>query len=350
MDKIKINGSTSYEYIIDRGLLTSSGNILRDSVGGNNALIVTDTNISNLYLEKVSASLENADYKTHSVIFDASESSKNLNNYTILLNTLSENNFSKSDIIIALGGGLIGDLAGFAAATYKRGLKFVIMPTTLLAAVDSSIGGKTAINLPNAKNSVGIIRNPSIILCDPTCLSTLPIEALRDGYAEIVKYGILEGIEIIDALNTAISSADYSDIILKSVNIKKKYVEEDESDLNLRQFLNLGHLFGHAIEACSNYTISHGSAVAKGLNLEIKCATTAGFCDESMYRKINDILVSLNFDLSCDYSSKELLKYMLQDKRIQKETINVIIPISFGDYKIMPFSTSNFLKYIEVSL
>lgn len=366
MERIKINGSTSYEYIIDNELMSASGLILHDYVGGNKTLIICDEITANLFLDTVSQSLNKAGYKTFSFIAKSSEnenltenqtltssaintfdSIKSLDNFGSILNFLSKNNFEKSDLLIALGGGAIGDLAGFAAATYKRGLNFAILPTTLLSAVDSSVGGKNALNLPNAKNQIGVIRNPSIVLCDPLAFSTLSQDAFLDGYAEIVKYGILEGFEIIESLKSAILANDFHNIICKSVNIKKKYVEKDERDNNMRQFLNLGHLIGHAIEAQSNYTISHGSAIAKGLFYESKITSAAGFSQYDTHLEIAKVLIYLGFDLSLNCNPKELIQYIEYDKRIKNNKTNLIIPQDFGNCIMKSITKEELIRIVR---
>lgn len=350
MDKITINGSTSYNVLIERNILDNVGNILREELGGNKALVVTDTHVAALYLGEVSDSLGEAGYNVTSLKLSPGEETKNIDNYVLLLNTLSENEFSTSDLIIALGGGTIGDLAGFVASTYKRGMKFVQLPTTLLACVDSSIGGKSAINLVAGKNQVGTIRNPSIVFCDPNVVSSLSKDALLEGYAEIIKYGILNGSEIIDLLRIAAISKDYSEVIAKAISIKKSYVEEDECDSNSRQFLNLGHLVGHAIEAASNYSISHGKAVALGLIIESKCCSLSGLCEMSSYLKISSIVREFGFDDANHYGLHELLPYMLRDKRIRDGKIDIVVPASIGNCILRKLPVSDIEDFLRLGL
>ena len=224
MDRIKVNGSTSYDVVIERGILGRTGDLLLDEIGGDKALIVSDTNVGSLYMNTVADSLRDAGYEVNTIALAPGEQSKSLENYEFLLGYLADHEYAGTDIAVALGGGMIGDLVGFTASTYKRGMKCVQIPTSLLAAVDSSVGGKTAVNLPSGKNQVGTIRNPAIVICDPEVLSTLSDEALHEGYAEIIKYGILRGCDIIDALRAAVSGpspADFSEVIRLSVTVNE---------------------------------------------------------------------------------------------------------------------------------
>lgn len=330
MERININGSTSYNVIIESGVLNRLGSLIRDEIGTGKALVISDSNVATLYLDNVSNSLSGAGFEVSSFVLSPGEETKNIDNYVLLLSKLSELDYSKTDFVIALGGGVIGDLAGFAAATFKRGIRFVQLPTTLLAAVDSSVGGKTAIDLPSGKNQVGIIRNPDIVICDPAVMKTLSQQSLLEGYAEIIKYAVLKGPDITDSLRQAVSTGDYSDVIYKSICIKRDYVEADEADNNTRQFLNLGHLIGHAIEASSDYQISHGIAVAYGLALESKCCALAGYTDMQVHTDIVTLLHEFGFTLDKRFSTNDLHPYLVADKRIRNSEISIIVPESIG--------------------
>lgn len=350
MDRITVNGSTSYDVIVEHGILDRVGEILRDEFEGEKALIITDSNVAALYLGNVSDSLREAGYETSSIVLSPGEQTKNIDNYFFLLNTLSEREFVKTDIIIALGGGMVGDLAGFVASTYKRGMRIAMLPTSLIAAVDSSVGGKTAVNLPSAKNQVGIIRNPSIVLCDPDVILSLSDDELHNGYAEIIKYGILNGPDIIESLRQARESSDYLDVIVKSVSIKRNVVEMDESDMDFRQFLNLGHMIGHAIEADSDYIIPHGAAVATGLALEAKCCALAGFTEMSTYLDISALLEEFDFVISEKYSSADLLPYILRDKRIRDGEIQILVPNKIGECVMRSLPANRIEDFIKLGL
>ncbi len=349
MERIIINGSSSYEVIIDRGLLSSVGDILLNKVGGEKALIVTDSNVAGLYLNVLADSLREFGYEVVDIVLPPGEESKDIENFKFLLEVLADREFSSTDVIIAFGGGVIGDLVGFVASSYRRGTKCVQIPTSLLAAVDSSIGGKNAVNLPTAKNQVGSIRNPSIVLCDPSVISTLSIDQMSDGYAEIIKYGILNGFAIIDKLHTAISNDDFSDVIADSVMIKKDIIEMDEDDQSFRQYLNLGHLIGHAIEAYNDYSISHGKAVAYGLALEARACAFAGYTSLKTYNTITDLLREFGFDIDEPYRFEDLMPYILRDKRIRNGIIQILVPLDIGECVMRPLEASKLSDFIKLA-
>lgn len=350
MDRITINGSTSYDVIIEHGILDRVGELLRDEIGGERALIVTDSNVAALYLNTVADSLRDAGYDIFSLTLAPGEQSKSIDNYVFLLNVLAEREFSGTDLIVALGGGMIGDITGFVGSTFKRGMKCVQIPTSLLAAVDASVGGKTAINTPSAKNQVGTIHNPSMVVCDPDLMSTLSDAALHEGYAEILKYGILTGSDIIDSLRAAVANGDYSDVIRRSIVIKRDIVEMDEEDLSFRQYLNLGHLVGHAIEASNDYAISHGQAVAEGLAIEARCAAMSGFIEMSSYLTITALLEEFNYDISKTYSFADLQPFLLRDKRLRNGCIQIIVPIRIGECIMRELDSVDLASYIRAGL
>jgi len=347
MKKITVHGSTEYDVLIENGLLAKAGSLVRDELGGERVLILTDSNVAALYLNEAAESFKTAGYLVNTLVLPAGEETKDIENYTYLLNVLAENKLSSSDVLVALGGGVVGDLAGFAGATYKRGMKLVQMPTSLLAAVDSSVGGKNAINLPAAKNQVGTIRNPHIVICDPELMKTLPEAELRNGWAEIIKYGLLNGMEIIEQLREA--GEDYSEVIATAVGIKRDIVEMDEGDASFRQYLNLGHLIGHAIEADSDYAISHGEAVAAGFVLEARCCAFSGYMEIGTYMEISALLEEFGFVNSEVYSSplENLLPYVQRDKRIRDGVIQILVPEKIGACRMRPLSSSQLESFLK---
>ena len=350
MEKITVNGSTSYNIVVEHDILGRVGELMRDKFASEKALIVTDSNVAPLYLNTVDASCKDADYETYSLVITPGDSSKSIDIYVNILQFLADHQFATTDIIIGLGGGMITDLVGFVASTYKRSMKCVLMPTTLLAMVDAAIGGKTAINLSNGKNLVGTIHNPSIVLCDPNTILTLSEDSLQEGYAEIIKYGILTGYEVIDMLKDAAYSKDYYDVICISIAIKRDVVEMDESDSTVRQFLNLGHLVGHAIEAANNYSISHGKAVADGLVIEARAAAMSGFISMLPYLEIVSILKEFKFDTTHSYNIDELAPYLVEDKRIHGGEINIILPVAIGNCVMQSMDSSELVDYVRRGL
>ncbi len=350
MDKITVKGSTSYDIIVEHNILDRVGELMRKKFAGKKALIVTDSNVAPLYLDTVDASFKKADYETYSVVIAAGDASKSIDVYVNLLQFLADHSFDSSDIIVAFGGGMVIDVVGFAASTFKRGTRCVLMPTTLLAMVDASIGGKTAINMSNGKNQVGTIHNPSIVLCDPNTLSSLSKESLKEGYAEIIKYGILAGREVIDELRRAIEHNNYYDVICLSITIKRDVVQMDEGDKAIRQFLNLGHLVGHAIEAHKNYSISHGQAVAEGLAIEARAAAMSGYTGMATYLEIVSILKEFHFDITRSYDISVLEPFLAVDKRIKDGEINVIVPLEIGNCVMKKMAFSDLSGYLKRGL
>ena len=350
MDKIAVTASRPYDVIIDNGLLENTGALIRREFDSGSAMIVTDDTVSFLYLEKVAASLEAHGFRVFRFVLPSGEASKSTDNYIRLMNALCDCGLERTDIIIALGGGVVGDLAGFAAATWMRGTRYVNMPTTLLAAVDSSVGGKTAVDLPSGKNLIGAFWTPSLVLCDPMALRTLSPDTLRDGYAESIKYGILTDPHMIDVLRSADESRDYSELISRAVQIKAQIVEKDETDRGMRQYLNFGHLLGHAIEGFRGYRVSHGSAVALGLSLESKGCALAGLTDISVHNDISEILRGFRFDLHEDFSRDDLMPYIMHDKRIKDGHIKVIVPERIGKCGMHDFSVEDLSSFVALCL
>ena len=258
MISIDVKTSKAYQVHIGSGLLSQLGQRLRDVCQAQKAVIVSDTNVFPLYGEIAFKSLENAGFQVLSFVFPAGEESKNAATYLQLLNFLAESQVTRSDCLVALGGGVVGDLTGFAAATYLRGIAYVQVPTTLLAAVDSSVGGKTAIDLPAGKNLVGAFCQPKMVLCDPDTLKTLPEDIFRDGCAEVIKYGVLYDPKLFEELTERGLSFPRETVIARCVELKRNVVMEDEFDTGSRMKLNFGHTIGHGVEAKSNFAVSHG--------------------------------------------------------------------------------------------
>jgi 3-dehydroquinate synthase len=307
-------------------------------------VIVSDSNVWLLYGKIASDSLENDGFSVVSFVFPAGEESKNGSTYLELLNFLAQNQLTRSDMIVALGGGVVGDLAGFAAATYLRGIRFIQVPTTLLAAVDSSVGGKTAIDLPAGKNLAGAFCQPSLVLCDIDTLNTLPDEIFQDGCAEVIKYGILYDPSLFAQLEQQGLSFDREAVIARCVELKRDVVMEDEFDTGARMKLNLGHTIGHGVEAVSNFSISHGKAVAIGMAI----VSRASRCPHN--DRITGILKLFGLPTHTDYDSESLFKCALSDKKRSGGTVNLIIPKKIGQCDIVPTPVEKLQSFIEEGL
>lgn len=349
MKKVTVNASLTYDILIDAGLLDRAGELSLEVVKPCHAAILTDDTVQGLYADKLERSLVSAGFSVDTFVIPHGEQSKCADNYVKFLNFLAKNRLTRSDCIFALGGGVVGDLAGFAAATYLRGIKFIQIPTTLLAMVDSSVGGKTAIDLDEGKNLAGAFYQPSLVLCDYTTLDTLPPEIFADGCAEVIKYGIINDRPLFEKLKKPIKP-QIADIIENCVRDKRDIVNEDERDLGLRQLLNLGHTAAHAIEQNSGFEISHGSAVAIGTVLIAKAANALGLCPEEDVREIEKLISSYSLPVKCPYSAREMAWVASADKKRAGAKINLVMPYGIGDSRLYPVSIGEVEAIFEMGL
>ena len=350
MKTVTVNASRNYDILIGSGLLSQLGRRVNACCHASKACIVSDSNVFPLYGEAAANSLLDAGFEVSHFVFCAGEESKNATVYLELLNFLAQNQLTRTDCLIALGGGVVGDLTGFAAATYLRGIPFVQVPTTLLAAVDSSVGGKTAIDLPAGKNLCGAFCQPHLVLCDIDTLDTLPREIYLDGCAEVIKYGILYDSAFFDYLTRIGPDFDREAVIARCVELKRNVVAEDEFDTGVRMKLNLGHTFGHGIEAKSRFAISHGKSVAIGMAMAARAAQKMGLCSEETENQILDILNFFSLPIHTDYSYNELFTYTLSDKKRSGGSINLILPAAIGDCRIIPTPVTELKSLIEAGL
>lgn len=334
MKTVHIDASRSYDVRIGRGLLDDCGRQIAERVRCASAAVVADDTVYALYGERVCASLEAAGVRTVCYVFPHGEKSKNLLEYAKILNFLAENRVTRADALIALGGGVTGDLAGFAAATYQRGIPFVQVPTTLLAAVDSSVGGKTAVNLASGKNQVGCFYQPSLVLCDSDTLRTLPPEEYRNGCAEVIKYAVLRSEPFFDALRAEPVSAQVEHVIATCVGMKRDLVAADEFDRGSRQLLNLGHSFGHAVEKCSDYAVPHGCGVAIGMAIIARAAAKRGICTDDTCAQILALLRQYGLPTETAFTRDALTDAARSDKKIADGKLHLIVPERIGRCRI----------------
>ena len=300
--------------------------------------IITDSNVAPLYLKICEDSIKTSGLNAISFVIPAGEKSKSGEVYLGLLEKLASSGITRSDGIAALGGGVVGDIAGFLAATYMRGVKFYQIPTTLLSMVDSSIGGKTGINLSSGKNLAGAFYLPSLIFRDIELLSTLGDDIFREGMAEVIKYAIAFDEELFERLNKNVidretvktSKEELKEIIERCVKIKNDIVAMDFRDNGARQLLNFGHTIGHAIEKLSDYNISHGDAVAKGMMKITEIAEGVSWCNSDTLKDVEGILLKYGFDLDIPYSGKEIFDIILNDKKRRGDEIEIVIPERIG--------------------
>ena len=345
MKTIHITASKSYDVLIGAGLLKNLGQQLLSVLNkGCKIAIISDSNVWPVYGKAVEDALIEAGFSVANFVFPAGESSKSADTYLKILNYLAENQFTRSDAVLALGGGVTGDMSGFAAATFLRGIRYIQVPTTLLAMVDSSVGGKTAIDLPVGKNLVGAFYQPNLVLCDLDTLNTLPASVFSDGCAEVIKYGILYDNALFSHLSEKGLNFDRETVIARCVELKRNVVAEDEFDTGARQKLNLGHTIGHGVEAQSNFTITHGQAVAIGMAIVSKTGCPA------IYKELCSVLKKFNLPTSTTFSANQLYTSALSDKKRSGGTVNLIIPREIGQCEIVPTPVEELESFIEEGL
>ncbi|OGO87818.1 MAG: 3-dehydroquinate synthase [Clostridiales bacterium GWF2_36_10] len=329
MKKVSVHASKEYDVLIGAGLLETAGEFAKKVVGTGKSAIITDDIVNTLYADKLTYSLEKSGFTVIKKVFPNGENVKTPENTFEIINFLAENRFTRSDTVFALGGGTIGDLAGFASSVFLRGINLVQLPTTLLAQVDSSVGGKTAVNLKAGKNLAGSFYQPDLVLCDTDTLSSLPENIFNSGCAEVIKYGVIASKELFEKLKDGTKN-DLEQIIAECVQIKSDIVSVDEHDRGLRQLLNFGHTAGHAVERFTDFAVSHGEAVAIGMVIASCAAYKSGYCEKNVYDEIKALLVNYNLPVSTDLTVEQLLDSALSDKKREGATISLVIPEYIG--------------------
>ena len=350
MRTVRVSASRCYEIHIGPGLLAQAGEKIAPFCPGGTCAVVTDDIVDGLYAEVLEKSLRDAGLRSVKFVFPNGESGKNAENYISLLNFLAENRLTRADCVIALGGGVPGDLAGFAAATYLRGVAFVQIPTTLLAAVDSSVGGKTGIDLAAGKNLAGAFCQPSLVLCDTLTLATLPDVQFRAGCAEVIKYAMLFDAELFDDLMVSGLAFHRESVIARCVIFKRDIVADDEFDRGCRQLLNLGHTVGHAVEKLSSYAVCHGLAVSVGMSVIARAAAARGLCSADCARSLDDILIRFGLPIACPYSAGELAQVMRSDKKRRGDSVTLVIPEEVGSCALVELPVAELEAFVEAGL
>ena len=340
---IHVEASRSYDIHIGRGILAGLGDFLRPLLSDCRLAVLTDSNVDALYGNAIMEHLGAAGYNACKYVIPAGEASKCADNLLAFLNFMAAAYLTRSDAVVAFGGGVVGDLGGLSASLYLRGIKFVQVPTTLLAAVDSSVGGKTAIDIPAGKNLVGSFYQPSLVCCDTALMDTLPKDIYRDGCAEVIKYGMILDAELYNILHTL--PFDREAVVARCVEIKRDVVQQDEFDKGIRGLLNFGHTFGHAIEKLSNFGVSHGEAVAKGMVLAARIAPLCGLCDVS--DELSAMLVEYGFDIACPYSAWDVYDALLSDKKRRGGKISVVLPRSVGDCTLVDMPVEELKELLQ---
>ncbi len=350
MKRIHINASIDYDVVIDEGCLSQIGTYLPPLKGPCKVIIVSDDNVAPHYMNTVKTQLTDIGYTVCTYVFPHGEEQKNASRLIDLVETMAAKALTRKDLLIALGGGVVGDMAGFAAATYLRGIDYVQIPTSLLSAVDSSVGGKTAVNLDAGKNLWGAFKQPILVLCDPLTLNTLPEVEWINGCGEIIKYGFLDVPGLLTQLEhkPLITHKDTtSDIIARCVQAKADIVEQDERETGVRALLNFGHTFGHGIEKASHFEVHHGYAVAIGMSLMAKGAAKLGELDPTVVTQLGALLEAHQLPTTTDISKVELLDAAKHDKKNEGATITIVVPIDYGHSKLKKVTHQELSQYLN---
>jgi 3-dehydroquinate synthase len=327
---IHVNTGRSYDIAVGTGLLNEAGALTRTVAKTDSVAVITDSTVAGLYGDSFMKSLADAGFCAKLHVFPAGEKSKNHATLISIYDFLAQNGYTRADLVIALGGGVVGDVAGFAAATYMRGIDFVQVPTTLLAQVDSSIGGKTAVDLCEGKNLVGAFWQPRLVICDPAALKTLDSRVFSDGMSEAIKHTCIRDRELFDSLLGGAPVDE--DFICRNINIKREVVERDEREGGERMLLNFGHTLGHAIEKIYNFeTYTHGEAVAVGMVMITRRAEEKGLTRRGTASQIESLLKKFGLPADCPAPMRDIVRAAASDKKRADGGITLVLLHEIGD-------------------
>lgn len=339
---IHIKTDKPYDVIVENGALDHAGEAMKPLFKpGSQALIVSETNVFPIYGEHLTKSLTAAGFKVSSFVFEAGEPQKQLSTVMQMYETLSEHGFTRSDFIVTLGGGVAGDMGGFAAATFLRGIDFVQVPTSLLAQVDASVGGKTGVDLPFGKNLVGAFHQPRLVISDPETMQTLPDAYFTDGMGEVIKYGCIMDAELFEKLENGEVIDHLEETICRCVQCKQILVEEDTTDKGHRMILNFGHTFGHALEKLTNFSgLSHGLAVGIGMVMAAEVGESLGVTEMGTAARIRRVLENYEMPTESEFDFAKVVEATALDKKSFGKTLNLILLKNIGDCVIHPIDRS----------
>ncbi|MFL2131135.1 3-dehydroquinate synthase [Ruoffia sp. FAM 20857] len=354
MERITVQVNKPYDIVIGKQLIDNAIKYLSQFIQKRKVLIITEDNVNKHgYLDKLKYSLENHCENIEFLSLPPGEAQKNLRNVELIIRHLADTHFTRDDVLIALGGGVIGDLVGFTASIYLRGIAYIQVPTTFLSAIDSSVGGKTAVDITQGKNLVGAFHHPVCVLCDTSTFQSLPADIFEDGCSELIKYAMImnpkllkELIEREQPLNK--ESSDLPEIIYECVKMKRDIVLKDEFDHGLRQLLNFGHTLGHALEQGSQYRISHGRGVAMGMAVFTKMAVTQQLIHKDIYTSLIQLLNEYHLLSEIPpYTSDQLINIMLNDKKRRMHQMTIVFPNEFGQCRLHVIDLNTFQQNFE---
>ena len=348
MSEIRVNVGAPYSIFTESGLLDRLGKEIKKVTGAHKVLVVTDTNVEKLYLSRAVEAIACEGYDVYTFVFEAGECSKTAKTYLDIISALGERGFKRTDAVVALGGGVVGDIAGFAAATYMRGIDVIQVPTTLLAMIDSSVGGKTGVDLPFGKNLLGAFHQPKLVAADISLLSTLPEREWINGIGEGIKYACLDGGKIARIMSDSLNGENICEFVTLCAAYKADIVARDEKEGGLRRLLNLGHTVGHAIEKQSDFAIAHGLAVAYGIGVMLRAAYDSGELPRSDFEFISAMLEKAGvFELP--EITDEIIAAVAMDKKTEgKDEISAVKIAAVGKCEVCKMTLAQFEKYIRL--
>lgn len=330
MKTVRVNASKNYDVYIGAGLLGEIPSVLERLCKKGKLLVVTDDTVDLLYADRVLTALNKRGFDAKKFVFPHGEQNKTLATFSNILDALAGYAFTRTDGVIALGGGVTGDIAGFAAATYMRGIDYLQVPTTLLSGIDSSVGGKTAVDLAGGKNLVGAFHQPVAVVFDTDTLKTLPQEYIQDGLGEGLKYAVLCGGELMEIMESGLNEINFERFLELCVACKRDIVQADERESGMRRLLNLGHTLGHALEKVSDYKISHGKAIADGMMRISKIAVKNGLLSAADGERIFSLCKKYGMKVYAEYPTEALLEPIKLDKKGAGDKLHLVVPRAIG--------------------
>lgn len=342
-----------YDVVVGEGVIDEVGRLARQACGGGRACVVSDSNVAPLYADAVAQSLVAAGYDACIQIFEAGERNKRLSTVEELLGGLAQAGLTRDDVVVAVGGGVTGDMAGLAAALYLRGISLVQVPTSLLAMVDSSVGGKTAVDLDAGKNLCGAFWQPWLVVADVDCLDTLTPDLFRDSCGEVIKHGVIRDPKLFawleaNPLTGEVAGDELARVVARNVQIKRDVVASDEREHGLRQILNFGHTIGHAVEAAGDFSLGHGSCVALGMCCIARAACEMGWCDREVPRRIEALVRAHGLPADTDLPHDLIVSYATHDKKRHGDGVNVVVPRAIGSVEVRHVSLEEFERLVDL--
>ena len=348
MTEIRVNASTGYCVSVGAGASLKIAEFIRRSLhAARKVAVITDSNVDALHSAAVLSNLQSAGIAAVKFVFPAGEKSKNLATYSAVVDFLSSERLSRSDVIVALGGGVVGDMSGFAAATYKRGMDYIQVPTTLLAMVDSSVGGKTGLDIAAGKNMIGAFHQPKAVFCDTDFLETLPEKWRMDGMGEVLKYAVMGDAGLFGKLEAQPAEKLTEEEIASCIKMKRSIVEADEKESGIRKVLNLGHSFAHAIEKLSGFSVPHGSAVSTGVAMACRVSEKKALIPHGEAARVDALVVSMGGEPYPRFSPGDIARVMLDDKKVEGCSIDLVLPTAIGRVEICPTPLTEIEKVVS---